>query len=271
MNISLSAFVPVNLVLRDGFGSPVPRQLVHLHTQAESGAYLRNSSRVPAVDWRKCLSCLLCSVGRCDSAPPPPPSPPPGLLALHHKKLDDMDCSKCYRRKKSRERNCFNCRHLCKQQTKNLCWIPLERNKKCLLACSFVKTLAFASNRCPEGWPEVPPRCLQRCQPCFHRPSLAVGPRYCRFQTPHPRYASLYHGFTHKEDGRGHRRIERRGSRQGVQPNERVRIPRGNVNYKADVSIGVDRRICNDWVSYGSTPSNCTANRAPPTRSESGC
>ena len=47
MNISLSAFVPENLVSRDGFGSPVPRQPAHLHTQAESGAYLRNSSRVP--------------------------------------------------------------------------------------------------------------------------------------------------------------------------------------------------------------------------------
>ena len=46
-NISLSAFVPENLVSRDGFGSPVPRQPDHLHTQAESGAYLRDSSRVP--------------------------------------------------------------------------------------------------------------------------------------------------------------------------------------------------------------------------------
>ena len=36
MNISLSAFVPENLVSRDGFGSPVPRQPAHLHTQAES-------------------------------------------------------------------------------------------------------------------------------------------------------------------------------------------------------------------------------------------
>ena len=48
MNISLSAFVPENLVSRDGFGSPVPRQPAHFHTtQAESGAYLRDSSRVP--------------------------------------------------------------------------------------------------------------------------------------------------------------------------------------------------------------------------------
>ena len=46
-NISLSPFTPENLVLRDGLGSPVPRQPAHLHTQAESGAYLRDSSRVP--------------------------------------------------------------------------------------------------------------------------------------------------------------------------------------------------------------------------------
>ena len=47
MNISLSAFARENLVSRDGFGSPVPRQAAYLHTQAESGAYLRDSSRVP--------------------------------------------------------------------------------------------------------------------------------------------------------------------------------------------------------------------------------
>ena len=35
MNISLSPFVPENLVSRDGFGSPVPRQPAHLHTQAK--------------------------------------------------------------------------------------------------------------------------------------------------------------------------------------------------------------------------------------------
>ena len=45
--ISLSAFAPENLVSRDGFGSPIPRQPAHLHTQAESGAYLRDSFRVP--------------------------------------------------------------------------------------------------------------------------------------------------------------------------------------------------------------------------------
>ena len=47
MNSSLSPFAPENLVSRDGFGSPVPRQPAHLHTQAESGAYLWDSSRVP--------------------------------------------------------------------------------------------------------------------------------------------------------------------------------------------------------------------------------
>ena len=43
-NISLSPCVPENLVSRDGFSRPVPRQPAH-HTLAESGAYLRNSSR----------------------------------------------------------------------------------------------------------------------------------------------------------------------------------------------------------------------------------
>ena len=44
---SLSPFAPENLASRDSFGSPVPRQPAHLDTQAESGAYLRGSSRVP--------------------------------------------------------------------------------------------------------------------------------------------------------------------------------------------------------------------------------
>ena len=47
MNISLSAFSRENLVSRDGFGSPVRRQPAHLDTQAESGAYLQDFSRVP--------------------------------------------------------------------------------------------------------------------------------------------------------------------------------------------------------------------------------
>ena len=44
MNVSLYAF---RIWSRDGFGSPAPRQPAHLHTQVESGAYLRDSSRVP--------------------------------------------------------------------------------------------------------------------------------------------------------------------------------------------------------------------------------
>ena len=44
MIISLSPFAPDNLVSRDGFGSPVPRQPAHLHTQAESGAHLLRDS-----------------------------------------------------------------------------------------------------------------------------------------------------------------------------------------------------------------------------------
>ena len=48
MNTPLSPCVPENFVSRDGFSRrPVPRQPAHLHTQAESGAYLRDSSRVP--------------------------------------------------------------------------------------------------------------------------------------------------------------------------------------------------------------------------------
>ena len=43
----VSEFVPENFVSGDGFGNPIPRQPAHLHTQAESGAYLRDSSRVP--------------------------------------------------------------------------------------------------------------------------------------------------------------------------------------------------------------------------------
>ena len=43
MNISLPAFAPEKLDSRDGFGSLVPRKPAHLHSQAEPGAYLRDS------------------------------------------------------------------------------------------------------------------------------------------------------------------------------------------------------------------------------------
>ena len=47
INIPLSPCVPENLVSRDGFGSPVPRQPAHLHTQAEYiWCLLTESSRV---------------------------------------------------------------------------------------------------------------------------------------------------------------------------------------------------------------------------------
>ena len=42
--ISLSAFAPENLVSRDGFDSPVPRQPAHLHTQAENLGFLPSSA-----------------------------------------------------------------------------------------------------------------------------------------------------------------------------------------------------------------------------------
>ena len=69
INISLSAFAPENLVSRDGFGSPVPRQPAHLHTQAESGACLRDSSGVPR-RWRPFI-CLkpLYTIGSAPSLP----------------------------------------------------------------------------------------------------------------------------------------------------------------------------------------------------------
>ena len=47
MNIPLSPCVPESLASRDRFSRPVSRQTAHLHTQAESGAYLRDFSRVP--------------------------------------------------------------------------------------------------------------------------------------------------------------------------------------------------------------------------------
>ena len=47
ISIPLSPCMPENLVPRDGFSRSAPRQPDHLHTQAESDAYLRDSSRVP--------------------------------------------------------------------------------------------------------------------------------------------------------------------------------------------------------------------------------
>ena len=47
MKNSLSAFAPDNLVSRHGFGRPDPREPAHVYTQAEFGAHIRDSSRVP--------------------------------------------------------------------------------------------------------------------------------------------------------------------------------------------------------------------------------
>ena len=46
-SISLSAFAPENMASGDGFGRPVQRGPAHLHTQAESGTFLRDSFQVP--------------------------------------------------------------------------------------------------------------------------------------------------------------------------------------------------------------------------------
>ena len=50
INIPLSPYAPENLGSPDEFSRLVPHQPAHFHTQAESGAYLRDSSRVP---WRR--------------------------------------------------------------------------------------------------------------------------------------------------------------------------------------------------------------------------
>ena len=45
-------FAPENLVSRDSFGSPVPRQPAHLHTLAESGAHSSHSRLNVALTYR---------------------------------------------------------------------------------------------------------------------------------------------------------------------------------------------------------------------------
>ena len=52
--------MPENLVSRDGFSRPVPRQSAHLHTQAESGAYLLDSSRVPLYVYVSLFEIMIC-------------------------------------------------------------------------------------------------------------------------------------------------------------------------------------------------------------------
>ena len=58
-NIPLSPCVPENLVSRDGFSRPVPRQAAHLHTQAESGAYVNKRCQASGLRSRACGTILL--------------------------------------------------------------------------------------------------------------------------------------------------------------------------------------------------------------------
>ena len=44
--ISLSRFAPMNLVSRDGFGRPVPRQHAHLDTQAKFGILTNHQKKI---------------------------------------------------------------------------------------------------------------------------------------------------------------------------------------------------------------------------------
>ena len=62
MNISLSVFAPENFVSRDGFGSPVPRQPAHFHTQAVLAAVVNLF-----------VLNLVCFVGRAAVTFPSPP------------------------------------------------------------------------------------------------------------------------------------------------------------------------------------------------------
>ena len=67
---SLSPFVPENLISRDGFGSPAPRQPAHLHTQTETGAYFRDSSQV-RMTTKETESCCDCFIFRGHKAESP--------------------------------------------------------------------------------------------------------------------------------------------------------------------------------------------------------
>ena len=62
MNIPLSPCVPENLVSRDGFSRPVPRQPAHLHTQAESNECLWMMPSISPLITCKTLHCCAPSV-----------------------------------------------------------------------------------------------------------------------------------------------------------------------------------------------------------------
>ena len=56
--------------------------------------------------------------------------------------------------------------------------------------------------------------------------------------------------FTREGDAGVHRHVQRRGSGPSVQADERICIPRGNVNHNAALSIEVDWRTRNAWCSF---------------------
>ena len=59
-----------------------------------------------------------------------------------------------------------------------------------------------------------------------------------------------YHVITHERNVGGHHHIQRRSSQPAVQPNERLRRPRGKCKPQHGVSIEVDRRIRSAWCSF---------------------
>ena len=54
MNISLFPFVPENLVSRDGFGSPVPRDQILRRERGQRNVYFPCSADHDEQDWQPC-------------------------------------------------------------------------------------------------------------------------------------------------------------------------------------------------------------------------
>ena len=69
-----------------------------------------------------------------------------------------------------------------------------------------------------------------------------------------------------------HRHIQRRNSGSGVQPNERVLIPRGECQPQCrPVQLRSTGAYATHGAASGVTPSNCETDRALPLSSQSGC
>ena len=72
-----------------------------------------------------------------------------------------------------------------------------------------------------------------------------------RLASPYRRPRLNHHVLTREEDAGVHRHIQRnRGSGPGVQPNERVGLPRGERQLQCRHVIEVNRRIGNAWCSF---------------------